>query len=126
MADSFGAFNTAIVCALITAIISFCLIAVNNSAGIIVIAIFYGFFSGALASLAPMLVIRATPERRKIGTWLGMGFAAAGLGLLIGNPISGAILGSSSFKYAWVFSGLCVTVGCGFLIGVKARKDKIR
>jgi MFS family permease len=72
-----------------------------------------------------MLVIRATPERRKIGTWLGMGFAAAAVGLLIGNPISGAILRSSNFEYAWVFSGLCLTIGCGFLIMIKVRKDYV-
>ncbi|KAF2736692.1 putative MFS monocarboxylate transporter [Polyplosphaeria fusca] len=122
VADFVGALNTAIICGLITATISFCLIAVHNSAGAIAIAIFYGFFSGAIASLSPMLVVHATPERRKIGTWLGMGFAAVAIGLLIGNPISGAILRSSSFKYAWLFSGLCLTVGSGFLVAARIQK----
>lgn len=49
-------------------------------------------------------------------TRLGMGFAVAGVALLIGNPISGAILGSSSFTWAWVFSGLAMSVGALVLL----------
>jgi MFS family permease len=116
MADFIGPFNIAIFCALITAIVSLCLIAVNNSARIIIIFIFYGFFSGALAVLCPMLVIRGTPEQRKIGTWLGMVFAAAGVGLLIGNPISGAFLRSSSFKLRGCFLGFVLLWEVGFLL----------
>lgn len=122
MADSIGAFNTAIICAFVTGIITFCLIVVHSSAGTIIVAIFYGFFSGALAALSPMLVVRVTPQPRKIGTWLGMGFTAVAIGLLIGNPISGAILRSSSFKYAWTFSGLSVVVGCAFLLLARFEK----
>ena len=69
-----------------------------------------------------MLVVCATPERRKIGTWLGMGIAAMAVGLLIGNPISGAILRLSSFKYVWTFSELCVAIGSGFLIVASIEK----
>lgn len=122
LADMLGAFNIAILCAFVTATVCFCLIAVHTPAGVIVVGITYGFFSGAVVALAPMLIVRVTPERRKIGTWLGMGFASVSLGLLTGNPISGAIRGSSSFEYVWLFSGLCLITGTGFLVVARLKK----
>ncbi|KAF2164712.1 hypothetical protein M409DRAFT_25106 [Zasmidium cellare ATCC 36951] len=127
LAGKLGVFNVLTPCAAAAAIICFCLIAVMNAAGIIVISVFFGFFSGSLAALAPMSLVALTlPDRKRIGTRLGMGFAVAGVGLLIGNPISGAILGSSRFTWAWVFGGLAIAVGAlvCFLIMIVQRRRK--
>ena len=47
--DIWGPFNTIIVCALSCAVLIICLLAAKTAAGIIVIAVLYGLFSGACA-----------------------------------------------------------------------------
>lgn len=78
---------------------------------------FYGFFSGTLVSLpATIYVHLAGPKNRgRIGTRMGMGFAFVSVGMLIGTPITGAILQASGFKYIWVFGGTFMCVGSIFL-----------
>lgn len=118
IADHVGPFNVLTPCALMCAILQYCLIVARSSAAVIVIIAFYGFFSGTLVSLpATCYVHLAGPTRRGlIGTWMGMGFAFVSLGMLCGTPITGAILDASSFKYVWVFGGTLELVGSVFII----------
>ena len=72
--------------------------------------------------MGPIVVEISTHTPKLIGTRMGMAFAFAGLGLLIGSPIAGAIL----TKYGWVgvraFAGsLVVASGCS-LLGVRGAK----
>lgn len=55
------------------AIVLFCLIAVHNAAGMIVVALFFGFFSGIFIALPPVLFVALTKDKSKVGTRIGMG-----------------------------------------------------
>ncbi|WPH02835.1 Hypothetical protein R9X50_00570300 [Acrodontium crateriforme] len=111
IADRVGPLNMIVPCAMISGVLAFCLVVARSIAGIIVILAFYGFFSGALVSLPPTIFVHLTANRGVIGTRMGMGFSVMSIGLLIGTPISGAILKATSFKYVWVFSGILVLAG---------------
>jgi predicted MFS family arabinose efflux permease len=107
LADTMGPFNIVIPCAFVTAILCFCFISVNSTAGIIVLMAFYGFFSGSFVSLPPTIFVHLSLDaREKIGTRLGQAFACVAIGLLVGTPIGGAILDASGFSSVWVFGGV--------------------
>lgn len=75
-----------------TALIGFTWISVRSVEGIVVFSVFYGFFSGAVLALPPTVIVALSPDVRFAGTRIGMSFGAAGLGVLVGNPIYGAIV----------------------------------
>lgn len=91
-ADKTGPLNMLIPCALVAAILVFSWIGIMNTPGLIVFAILYGFFSGTFVSLPPTALISLSPHLRVVGTRMGMSFAFSALGLLVGTPVSGAIL----------------------------------
>ena len=90
LADLFGTFNTLSVSGCITGILLLCWIAVKGNAGIIVFAVLYGFFSGAIISLMAPCLARLARSPMHIGTYLGMGVAVVSLAGLTGTPITGA------------------------------------
>ncbi|KAL6799974.1 putative MFS monocarboxylate transporter [Trichoderma sp. SZMC 28012] len=111
LADHVGPLNMLAPAAGITALLAYCWIAVNSTAGIIVLSIFYGFFSGGFVSLPPVVMTALTKDLRDLGTRLGMFFAVVSLALLVGTPIGGAILtGSNSYLGVQVFCGSCLAV----------------
>lgn len=71
------------------------------------IAIFFGFFSGAFIALPTVVYIILIEDKSRIGTRIGMGFALLGLGIIIGGPGGGAILGpEQNWTSTWVFGGV--------------------
>ncbi|KAI0469980.1 major facilitator superfamily domain-containing protein [Xylariaceae sp. FL0804] len=110
VADYTGPFNMVIPGAAICGILTFSLIAVNSKAGIIIIAIFFGFFSGVYIGMPPVLAVSLTEDKSKIGTRIGMAFAIIGLGVFAGGPGSGAILALNStgdnWTGVWIFGGV--------------------
>lgn len=114
-----GPFNTFLPCVLITAILIFCVIPITSPAAIIVWNVLFGFFSGSFVSLPPTIVVHMTKNRALIGTRMGMTFAFASIGVLIGSPIAGAILDSSGFTNVWIYGG-CLAAG-GFILFTGSR-----
>ncbi|KAI9830722.1 MAG: hypothetical protein M1819_005386 [Sarea resinae] len=112
-ADRVGSLNIIIPCLLLTSILGFAWISVKNTGELVAFGIFYGFFSGACVSLPPTIIAGISPDLSKVGTWMGMSFSFAGLGLLVGNPIAGAILDSEggSFVGPQCFSAATVMAG---------------
>lgn len=111
LADKTGPLNMLIPCAAISSLLAFCWIAIDRKAGLIVFCIFYGFFSGTFVSLPPTTVVSLSPSLGVVGTRMGMSFAFAGLGLLVGTPVAGAILGSgTNFVGVQAFCGAIVAV----------------
>jgi MFS family permease len=109
IADHWGPMNLFTPAAGITAVLAFCWIAVNSTAGIVILALLYGFFSGGFVSLPPVVMAVITEDFRSFGTRLGMLFAIVSLALLVGTPIGGAILGdASSYLGLQLFSGACL------------------
>lgn len=94
-------------------IVNFCLLAVNSKAGLIVEVVVFGFFSGIFIALPPVVFHALITDKRKFGTWLGMGNAIIGLGILVGGPGGGAILQRNRGLYwtdTWAFAGTMSTV----------------
>jgi len=111
VADKTGPFNIIVPCALVSGLLTLCLIPVRSVGGIIAFALLYGFFSGSFVSLPPTILVHLSPNRGVIGTRMGMCFAFISIGVLVGTPIAGAILTASSFTYVWVFGGVLTILG---------------
>ena len=110
--------------AFITALLAYAWIAIKGKAGLIVFAILYGSCSGLVLSLMPTSFPSFVEDKRKIGTNLGMAFMIDSVGVLIGTPISGAIVRSTdSYVGLQAFCGSIVILS-GILMGI-ARISKV-
>jgi predicted MFS family arabinose efflux permease len=119
-ADKIGPFNVVVPCALMSAILCMCFIAVDSTAGIVVLMAFYGFFSGSFVSLPPTIIVSlSTNARDKIGTRLGQSFACIGVGVLVGTPIGGAVLDKGGFTALWAFGGAMLFASGAFLLAAR-------
>lgn len=94
-ADRLGPLNMLIPCCLASCILIFGWIGIEDIAGLIVFALLFGFFSGTFVSLPPTAIVSLSPHLGVVGTRMGMAFTVASLGLLVGTPVSGAILNST-------------------------------
>lgn len=92
-ADKIGSINVQTMAALTSAILTFCLLAIRNTPGLIVYCVLIGICAGTFMGLPAAGVICLSSDKSKIGTRLGMTLATVGVGVLISNPIAGAILG---------------------------------
>ncbi|KAJ5924058.1 MFS general substrate transporter [Penicillium verhagenii] len=124
IADRIGSLNTLIPISLIAAILSFSWIGIHNEGGAIVFACLYGYASGAIVSLPPTIIARLSPDMATVGTRMGMCFTFAGTGLLIGNPIAGALLDleDAMFWKAQLFTAIMVVTGSAFFVMVRLMK----
>jgi len=70
-------------------------------------------------SLIPPTIVELTPDMSMVGTWMGMSLFIGAFGLLIGNPIAGALLEVATKKFgsAQGFAGGMV-LGATLLFGV--------
>ncbi|KAJ5172685.1 hypothetical protein N7492_005278 [Penicillium capsulatum] len=121
IADRFGSLNTLIPISLIAAVLAFAWIGIHNVPGAIVFAILYGYASGALVSLPATILVKLTPDLSVVGTRMGMYLIFAAFGLLIGNPIAGALLDleNAIFWKAQVFCAVMVVVGSVLFIALR-------
>ncbi len=99
LADKIGALNMLVPCTIAAGVLCLGWIAINNLAGITVFAVLYGFFAGAYVSLVPPVIVDLTPEMSVVGTWMGMSLFIAAFGLLIGNPIAGALINTQKKRF---------------------------
>lgn len=97
-------------------------IGIHNEAGIIVFSILYGFFSGTFVSLPPATVAALSPDLSEVGTRMGMSFFFAGLGILIGTPIAGALIKGTRYLDTQIFYGVLVAVALLTMIGARIAK----
>ena len=121
-ADQIGPLNMIVPCTMLAGILCICLVAAHTLGATIPILVLYGFCSGTLVSLPPTIFVHLTKNRAVIGTRMGMGFAVTSIGMLAGTPISGAILGASSFKYVWIWGGLCTVTGATSILFCRVAK----
>lgn len=120
IADHTGPVNMLFPAALTGGILAFCWIAVNSTAGIVVLTILYGFCSGGYVSLPAVVVMTITKDMRYLGTRLGMCFAITSIALLVGIPIGGAFLNSSSgYLGVQIFCGTCLLFSACWLAALR-------
>lgn len=86
LADLWGPLNLLSPAAGVTAILAFCWLAVHSTAGVIILTILCGGFSGGFVSLTPVVMIGLTKDLRDLDTRLGMMFAVLSVALLVGTP----------------------------------------
>jgi MFS family permease len=102
-----------------------CLLAVHSAAGLIVLAALLGFSSGIYIALPPVIFVALTPDKSKIGTRIGMGFAIFGLGVLAGGPGGGGILqrhgeqGPLDWTGTWIYGGILPLASGVIMAGVR-------
>ncbi|KAK7733910.1 hypothetical protein SLS53_008060 [Cytospora paraplurivora] len=125
LSDRIGVFNTIAPITLLLGITVLCMLGVRNAAGMIVEAIVTGFFSGVVVALPPVCFRVLTENKAMIGTRIGQGFAISGLGLLIGGPSAGAILGvvhPLNWTGLWVYGGIAGCVSGLILVVLRIMK----
>ncbi|KZF18992.1 MFS general substrate transporter [Xylona heveae TC161] len=110
-ATRIGPFNIVFSCTIICGALMFALVNLSSLAGIVVISLLYGFFSGAFVSLPPTCFVRLSPDRSHVGTRMGMGYAVMTVGNLIGTPVAGTILQNQGFNTMWIFGGIMSIAG---------------
>jgi hypothetical protein len=94
IADKAGSSTPSSPCGISCVVLAFAWLGISNAPGLWVFCALYS------------IVARLSPDMSLVGTRMGMCFTFAGLGLLIGNPIAGAILNipEGKFKGAQAYS----------------------
>ncbi|CAG7852879.1 SubName: Full=Related to Monocarboxylate transporter {ECO:0000313/EMBL:CCA69308.1} [Serendipita indica DSM 11827] len=118
--DIWGPFNTIIVCTISCAILIICLLAAKTAAGIIVIAVLYGIFSGAYISLISPLFATLSRSISEIGIRLGFAFTVVAFSGLAGTPIMGALL-TNELKWSRPIGLSAGFMFLGFFLLIAAR-----
>lgn len=112
IADFAGPLNVLAVCTVIAGLLGFCWIPIQSTAaGLIIWSLLYGAFSGAFVSLQPSTVVSITDDIGAIGGRIGMNTFCAALGVLIGNPLAGAIVGDDNWVGLQCFCGGTLLAG---------------
>ncbi|POR38655.1 Putative transporter MCH4, partial [Tolypocladium paradoxum] len=119
VADKIGRYNVMIAITFISAV--FCLAVwtpVNNTAGLLVFTVIFGFSAGGFISLGPTLIAQIV-DIRKIGTGVGVALAIQSIGALTGSPVGGAIVSAQNGSYLGLqlFCGFAMLAG-SFIFGV--------
>ena len=123
LTDIVGPLNVLVPASAVSGILTLCWIGIHNLAGLIVFAILYGFFSGGFISLPAVALITLTPDMSKLGTRMGQSFFICAFGLLLGSPVSGAILNSTgSYLGLQLFGGMALLVTTIFIIWARISK----
>lgn len=123
-ADKTGPLNMLIVCNGCAAIVAYCWLAISNTPGVIVFCVLYGFFSGTFVSLQPTAVVTLSPSLGVFGTRMGMNTCFCGLGILVGNPVAGAIMGGGCWLGTVLFCACCLTLGTAFAVVARLARSR--
>ena len=114
-ADIFGVVNVYITVCALTAASCFYWISATNQAGNVAFAVLYGFFSGSVITLAPVVLTSITDDPGILGTRLGVVALLKGVASLVGPPIAGAILGTTdTYLGIQTFTGLAMALTTTF------------
>ncbi|EIW63445.1 MFS general substrate transporter [Trametes versicolor FP-101664 SS1] len=113
-ANRLGSHNIIVTATFCCAILIFGMIGISSVASVVVIAVIYGFFVGTYIAMLGPLLAHLTDDMSELGARMGIAFACAGIGSLVGTPISGALL---TAEYHWwrpaLFSGIVAFAGFG-------------
>ncbi|KAF2165267.1 hypothetical protein M409DRAFT_67504 [Zasmidium cellare ATCC 36951] len=128
LADRFGCLQTLTFTTSVSALLAFSWIAVTTSkTALIVWSLLYGVFSGPFVSLQTPTIAAITPDMRLVGGRMGMSTFCLALGVLVGNPIAGAIqsrgqwVGLQAFCGGTLVLSACLT---GVTMGLKVRGER--
>lgn len=105
-ADKFGRFNTLIGSSLLASVSIFAvwLPFGKSTAGLIAFALFHGFCNGGIQNLAPVCVGQIS-QTKDYGKRYGSMYFFGSFGILLGIPLSGALIKGSNYQYLILFTG---------------------
>jgi len=123
MADKIGPLNGYAIASGSCAVLLYGWMGIDTEAEVLVFCILYGFFSAGLTTLAPNVITQVlVPDMRQFGARFTMQTVPAAIGLLIGNPIAGALLPKGWPALEWFAAG---TVTACTILTVAARIAKV-
>ncbi|KAI0752945.1 major facilitator superfamily domain-containing protein [Daedaleopsis nitida] len=123
LAPKLGVYNLLLAAVLTSAALIFAIFGATNTPGVIVVAVLFGFSSGAYVSLIPPLLGMLCTDLSELGLRMGLAFSLVGVSNLLGTPIFGALLSTGDGRTAtgaddplvwWkalVFAGVCIVAG---------------
>jgi len=88
LADWIGVLNVVIVSVVISGVLQFALLGATTSGSVVVIGLFYGFFSSGFQAMLGPIFSRLSFSVTEIGHRMGLGFFVIGVGSLIGQSHS--------------------------------------
>jgi len=102
-----------VVSSIATGIMLFAWTAVNSIASYIVWIFLLGLTMAPLAVLVPALIPQVCPRKEVVGVRMGMAWASASFGVLLGTPVSSYLINieEGSFWKAQVFIGVAMMAG---------------
>lgn len=114
----------------LAALLCLCWITIRTLPSFIAFLCFYGFASGLIATLPAAVVPYVCPSLAVLGTRMGMIYASAGVGALIGTPVALAANGvwpEKGFAASSIWAGLTFFVGaaCFLFTGVEAHRRRV-
>lgn len=112
LGDKLGRINVFGTAAICTGIVTFCWPLASSTGGIVAVAIFFGFCSGAIISGSSTSLTLCVESPKDIGTYMGTGMALSSFASLVGPPVSGHMIDMyHSFHQVSYFSGSMAIVG---------------
>ncbi|WWC61892.1 uncharacterized protein I303_104477 [Kwoniella dejecticola CBS 10117] len=111
LADKFGSLNMITVCSFFTGAMVFTIFGAGSVGGLIVVAMLYGFFSGAYVSLMVPACLAFAKNMNEVGVRTGWGMVIFSFAALSGSPIQGALLDKYGFHAPTIWAGVTVLVG---------------
>ena len=129
VADALGPLNIIIPMTALCSILAFAWIGISPGSvgGLVVFAVLYGFASGSYVSLVPPVVVSTAGSMKDLGTRMGMALAIASFGLIVGNPVAGAILaGEGRYTGLQAFCGVTLVLSAVLLAGVRIVKAGVK
>jgi MFS family permease len=126
VAQRWGNHNVMIPCTLITGALVWSFLGATHVSGVVLFAIFYGFFSGGFITLCVPSCISYSRDVSDIGSRTGLQGLVFAFAFLTGGPIAGALL--SPPKFLWwrplLFASVLVLTGAFFMIVARIRLAK--
>ncbi|KAK2053119.1 riboflavin transporter MCH5 [Colletotrichum caudatum] len=120
LGDKFGRINALFTAGLLTAISILCWPKAETQGSIIGFSAAYGLTSGAIISGGSVVFTLCPKSPKDIGTYMGMGIAFASLSVLIGPPVSGALLNHfHGYNQISIFGGVVCMAGTALTLCAK-------
>lgn len=122
-ADKIGALNIIIPFTVVASMLGYSWLAIHSTLGLFVFSAVYGFFAGAITTVTAVVDAALCPTLDVIGVRMGMLLLPWAFGLLIGEPLGGAILGSSrDWAGLQIFTGSVLAAAS--MLGIAVRWTK--
>ncbi|SJX61518.1 related to MCH4-monocarboxylate transporter [Sporisorium reilianum f. sp. reilianum] len=118
LADKTGCLNMFVVTSVAAAIAAYAWLSVDSVAKLVLFCLFYGAFSGSYVSLQGPTVAMLTADKSRLGSRMGTFCLFAAVGILIGNPVAGAIIDIDKGKFwpAQIFCASLIVVAAFWLM----------